>query len=206
MQALVAFPQVLAMLAQNMNWTASLGQAFQSQQAGVMDAVQRLRVEAVQKGTLRSTPELTVATVTENGQPYVEILPANPQVVYVPQYQPSAIWGAPAYPYPQVVYPSTGSLMATGFLSFGAGVAVGSFFPYGGWGWNPGWGRHEVTVNRNFIQNNFHRSFERGNAGRFGPERGRFNGRPGSANPAMKGSAAGSATKEEAQERRTGAR
>jgi Protein of unknown function (DUF3300) len=175
-QALVAFPQVLGMLAQNMNWTASLGQAFQSQQAGVMDAVQRLREEAVQEGKLKSTPELTVATVNEGGQPYIEILPANPQVVYVPQYEPTAIWGAPAYyPYPQVVYPSTGSLVATGLLSFGAGVAVGSFFPYGGWGWNAGWGRHEVTVNRNFIQNNFHR----GNEGRFGPERGRFNGRPG---------------------------
>ncbi len=182
-QALVAFPQVLEMLAENMNWTANLGQAFQSQQAAVMDAVQRMRQEAVQEGRLQSTPELTVATVNEGGQPYIEILPANPQVVYVPQYQPSAIWGPAAYPYPQVIYPSTGALVSTGLLSFGAGVAVGSFFPYGGWGWNAGWGRHEVTVNRNFIQNNhFNRAFEGGrhNQGRFGSEQGRFgNGRPG---------------------------
>jgi hypothetical protein len=151
-QALAAFPQVLQMLAQNIEWTGQLGQAFLSQQAGVFDAVQRMRQQAQQQGKLQSTPQQTVNTVTENGQTYIQILPANPQTVYVPQYEPAAIWGpAPGYPYPQVVYPSTGALITSGLLSFGAGVAVGALFPGGGWGWYPGWGSHTVIVNRNFI-------------------------------------------------------
>ena len=186
-QALVAFPQVLTMLAQNINWTAQLGDAFLSQQAGVFDAIQRLRRQAQLDGTLKSTPQQTVVTTTQGGQTYIEIQPANPQVVYVPQYQPEAIWGpSESYPYPQVVYPSTGALATAGLLSFGTGILVGSLFPYGGWGWYPGWGHHTVIVNRNFIDrhhfnratvgrggewvhNPAHRPGSRGEAGRSGP-------------------------------------
>ena len=196
-QALVAFPQVLTMLAQNINWTGQLGDAFLSQQAGVFDAVQRLRRQAQLDGTLKSTPQLTVTTTTQGGQTYIEIQPANPQVVYVPQYQPEAIWGPPEdYPYPQVVYPSTGALATAGLLSFGSGILVGSLFPYGGWGWYPGWGHHTVIVNRNFIDrhhfnratvgrggewihNPAYRPGGRGEAGRFAPGTPVGPGRPG---------------------------
>jgi hypothetical protein len=191
-QALVAFPQALSMLGENIAWTSQLGNAFLSDQAGVFDAVQGMRRLAEQQGKLHSTPQQNVVTTSENGQTYIEILPANPQVVYVPEYQPAAIWGPTAYAYPPLAYPSTGALVATGLVSFGTGVLIGSLFTGGGWGWYPGWGNHSVVVNRNFISNNhFNRSIEgrggqwrhnpahnRGEAGRLRPGAPGVQGRP----------------------------
>ena len=70
-----------------------------------MQAIQRMRLKAQQNGALKSTPEQTVSTSTTNGQSYVSIQPASPEVVYVPQYDPAAVWGASAYPYPSIYYP-----------------------------------------------------------------------------------------------------
>src|SRR5262249_28627156 len=100
-------------------------------------------------------------------------------VMYVPSYDPAMVWGAaPAYyPYPPMYYPpvSTGAVVATGILSFGAGVAVGSLWGGGGWGWGCGWGGNNVTVNNNFINSNhFNRA-------------GIANGRPWQHNTAMRG-------------------
>jgi len=191
-QGLVAFPQVLSMMASNINWTTQLGNTFLNQQSAVFDAIQNMRREAKADGALQSTPQQTVSSTTENGQTYIQILPANPQVVYVPQYQPESVWGpSDYYPYPSVVYPSTGAYVATGLLSFGAGVAIGALFNGGGWGWYPGWGGGTVIVNRNFISNNhFNRgpygpggrwvhNPARGEAGRLGPGRPGMPGRPG---------------------------
>jgi hypothetical protein len=102
----------------------------------VMDAVQRMRVRAQQNGRLNSTPQETVTTQTQGGQNAVVIEPANPQVIYVPSYNPLYIWGPPAWGYyPPLWYPTIGF----GF-GFGPGIFLSAFFPgWAGWGWG-GWG------------------------------------------------------------------
>jgi hypothetical protein len=148
MQYLMSFPQVVDNMCQQIDWTRELGQGFQADQKGVMEAVQRKRAQAEQTGNLKSSPQLTVETKkADNGQPYVEIKPTDPQVVYVPQYNPVTIYNTPAPV--QVVTTtetaqsgvSTGSAVAIGLLSFGVGMAVGSamhrddYYPYPSWGY-----------------------------------------------------------------------
>ena len=156
-QALVMLPDVLSRLNQDVTWTSDLGNAFLAQQQDVMDAIQRLRQKASAAGALQSTPQQTVTATTANNQPVIEIQPANPQVVYVPQYDPAAIWGPPPdyYPYPPLYYP-TGAAVAAGAISFGVGMAVGAIAGGGwnNWGWGFGWGHNNVVVNNNFINNN----------------------------------------------------
>src|SRR5215475_5648864 len=87
-QYLALFPQVVDNMCQQMDWTKQLGEAFKTDQKGVMDAVQRKRTQAQQMGNLQSSPQMTVASKTDNGQQYVQIQPTDPKVVYVPQYNP----------------------------------------------------------------------------------------------------------------------
>jgi Protein of unknown function (DUF3300) len=149
MQYLMSFPQVVDNMCQQIDWTRQLGQDFQADQKGVMEAVQRKRAQAQQTGNLKSSPQMTVETKkAENGQPYVEIQPANPQVIYVPQYNPVTIYTTPA-PTTTVVTQaapastgvSTGTAVAIGLLSFGVGMAVGAainrnnYYPYPSWGY-----------------------------------------------------------------------
>jgi len=140
-QALVAFPDVLAMLNRDVRWTTDLGNAFLAQQQDVMAAVQRMRVRAEQNGKLQSNSQQTVTTDTQNGQSAVVIEPANPQYVYVPVYNPDYIWGAPDWGYyPPLWYPP----ISYGY-GFGPGIYLGGFFPgwgigWGGWGLGWGWG------------------------------------------------------------------
>jgi hypothetical protein len=156
-QALVMFPDVLRRLNEDVNWTTSLGNAFLNQQADVMGAVQRMRLSAEQSGRLASTPQQQVINTTNAGQPVVEIVPANPEVIYVPVYDPAWVWGPAAYyPYPNWYYPR-----ARSGVFFNVGISVGGFFGrgwggWGGYGWHPEWGRRTVVVNNTFIrQNNF---------------------------------------------------
>ncbi len=103
-QALVVFPDLVKRLNQDITWTTNLGNAFLSQQADVMDAVQRMRLKARQAGKLSSTPQQTVTTTNENGQPFIVIEPANPQIIYLPNYDPAYFWGPPLYyPYARLV-------------------------------------------------------------------------------------------------------
>jgi Protein of unknown function (DUF3300) len=150
MQYLMSFPQVVDNMCQQIDWTRELGQDFQADQKGVMDAVQRKRAQAQQTGNLKSSPQMTVDTKqADDGQQYVEIKPADPQVVYVPQYNPVTIYNTPA-PAPVVTTAatpqaqsgvSTGTAVAIGLLSFGVGMAVGSaihrddYYPYPSWGY-----------------------------------------------------------------------
>ncbi len=166
-QALVAFPDVLKQLNQDITWTTDVGNAFLAQQADVMEAVQRLRTKAKDSGKLGSNAQQKVTTSSQGGNTYVEIQPANPQVIYVPSYNPEAVWGAaPAYyPYPPIAYPPYygGAVAAASIMSFGIGMAVGAVWGGGGgWGWNCGWGGNNVVVNNNFINNNH---FNRTNVG-----------------------------------------
>ena len=161
-QALVMFPDVLKRLNDDVTWTTNLGNAFLAQQRDVMDAVQHMRQSAQQAGQLASTPQENVVSTTDNGQPAIEILPADPEVIYVPVYDPVWIWGPPRwYPYPRWFWPPrTVAVGGVGF-GFGVGINVGIFFGGGwhgwdGWGWHPGWGNHSVIVNNTFIhQYNF---------------------------------------------------
>ena len=136
-KALTQFPSVLANMANNPGWTSALGEAYHTQAADVMAAVQTLRAQAYAAGNLKSGPQITVV---QQSPQVIVIQPANPQVVYVPQYNPAVVYG---YPYVTPGY-STGAVVATGVLAFGAGIAVGAAMAGGccGWGysaWNCNW-------------------------------------------------------------------
>jgi hypothetical protein len=164
-QALVVLPEVLNRLNQEVRWTTDLGNAFLEQEQGVMEAIQRMRQRASASGALHSTPQQTVSTTAENNQSFIVIQPATPEVVYVPVYNPAAVWGVPAvYPFPAISYPPYTGVVAASAISFGVGMAVGAVWSGGwrGWGWNPGWGRNNVIINNNFIRSN---RFNRVNVG-----------------------------------------
>jgi uncharacterized membrane protein YgcG len=150
-QMLVVFPDVLNRLSQDIRWTTDLGNAFLAQQTDVMAAVQRLRSSAQANRRLTSTPQQTVSTETQDGQPAIVIQPANPDVIYVPVYDPAYVWGPPVWGYyPSLYYPAFG---------FGWGPAIdigfcfGGWGGWGGWGWGPNWFDRTVFVNNLF----FHR-------------------------------------------------
>jgi hypothetical protein len=132
-KALTAFPSVLGNMDKNLSWTSSLGDAYYNQQSDVMDAVQVMRQKAEQAGNLKTTPQQNV----ENQGSTIVIQPADPNIVYVPAYDPWLIYGYPIvgwpgwYPYPGIWYGGP-------YLSFGAGFGIG-FFGGFGWGWG-GWG------------------------------------------------------------------
>ena len=171
-QALVAFPTVLQMMDQSLDWTTALGNAFLAQQADVMAAAQRMRMKAQQSGKLQSNAQQQVQATTVEGQPTVVIQPADPQIIYVPTYDPTVVYGAAPeyYPYPAVGYP-TGSVVAASAISFGVGVAVGAIFngccgSGWGWGWGANWGPHaSLYVNNNFFAHNGNTFVNRGNWG-----------------------------------------
>jgi Protein of unknown function (DUF3300) len=160
-QALAAVPDVVNRLANDIQWTADLGNAFLAQQSDVMDAVQRMRKKAVDKGTLTSTEQQKVETKVVESKQVIVIEQANPQVIYVPSYDPVVVWGAPVYPYPPIYYPSWGYYAGGLALSFGVGVMMGAFWS-GGWGWGCGWGNNDININRT---STFNRNTNVGNRG-----------------------------------------
>jgi hypothetical protein len=155
-QALVVFPDVLTRLNQDIRWTTDLGNAFLAQQADVMHAVQDLRAKAEANGKLKSTPQENVTTETQNGQSAIEIMPPDPEQIYIPNYNPAYVWGPPLYGYyPPLLYPG----IDVGF-GFWPGIDLGFYFGGGwglwggfGWGWGPNWFGGGLFVNGNF----FHR-------------------------------------------------
>jgi len=157
-KAMLEFPDVLRMMNEKLEWTEKLGNAFLSQQKDVMASVQRLRKKAQESGNLKTTKEQKV--IVEKETKVIIIEPANPQVVYVPVYNPTVVygvWAYPAYPPP----PPPGYMAATAAFSFAAGVAVGAAWSgHGGWGC--GWGSNEVNINvskqNNFTKNNYNNS------------------------------------------------
>lgn len=155
-QALVAFPDVVKQLSGNIQWTTDLGNAVLAQQSDVMDAVQNMRGQAKSSGKLESNEQQKVKTEVVENKTVVVIEPTNPEVVYVPTYSPTAVWGATAYPYPPIAYPPAG-YVATGLISFAAGVATRAAWGHGwggGWGWGCGWGDNDININNNFVRNN----------------------------------------------------
>ena len=137
-KSLVSFPNALDMMGSKLDWTQKLGDAYLAQPKEVMQAVQALRAKAKQAGNLKSSEQITVSA---DPQSNIIIQPANPQVIYVPTYNPTVVYGAwpyPAYP-PYPVYNP-----AWGLMSFGVGLAVGAAL------WStPHWGSGSITVNNN---------------------------------------------------------
>ena len=132
-KALVEFPSVLANMDKNLSWTSSLGDAYINQQQQVMDAVQTMRDRAEKAGNLKSTSQ---EKVSKKGQTIV-IEPADPQVVYVPEYDPWLVYGAPIGIWPGW-YSYPGLFLAAPGIAFGFGFGIG-FFAGFGWGWGH-WG------------------------------------------------------------------
>jgi hypothetical protein len=155
-KSLVNFPQVLTMMSEKLDWTQKLGDAFLAQQKDVMGTVQKLRAKAQASGNLKTTKEQVVKVE----QQVIIIEPASPQVIYVPAYNPTVVYGAwayPAYP-PYPVYPP-GYVATTAAFSFAAGAAVGAAWGYA-WG-NANW--HGGDVNINVNQNaNINKNIDRG--------------------------------------------
>jgi hypothetical protein len=158
-QALVAFPDVLAKLNQNVQWTTSLGNAFLAQQADVMAAVQRMRSRAQARGRLSSNQQQVVT----NDQNAIVIQPASPDVIYVPTYDPAYIWGPPMWGYyPDLYYPAFGFGFYPGF---NVGLCFGGWGGgWGGWGWGPNWYGGGLFVNGGFF-NRYGYGFGRFGAG-----------------------------------------
>lgn len=177
-QSLVAFPEVLDLLTEDVGWTSSLGDAFLAQEADVMAAVQSLRARARTSGKLVSTAEQVVTEEEQEGRTIVQIVPATTEIVYVPRYDPWYVWGAPAWSaYPPVYY-------SPGY-AFAVGVNVGFWFGgwnWGwGWGWYPNWYGGSVWVNGGWFNHCGYRyahydHHRRGYQGGYGPGHG---GKPG---------------------------
>jgi hypothetical protein len=167
-KALTQFPSVLHNLAKNLSWTSSLGQAFENQQSDVMAAVQVMRAKAQAAGSLQSSSQIKVV---QQGPQTIIIEPASSSVVYVPQYNPAVVYGAPL-----VVPAYTPPVAVAAGLSFGAGVAIGAALGGGGfvaggfgggWGfgaWGMNWGggggggninfNHNTYITKNYITRN----------------------------------------------------
>ena len=154
-QAMAALPDVVKRLADDIQWTTDLGNAFLAQQSDVMDAVQRMRKKAQDTGNLKSSEQQKVETKVIESKSVIVVEQANPQVVYVPSYDPVVVYGPPVYPYPPIYYPPAGYYAAGMAISFGLGIAMGAAWG-GGWGWGAGWGGNNninINNNNNFVRN-----------------------------------------------------
>ena len=148
-QGLAALPDVVKRLGDDIKWTADLGNAFLAQQSDVMDAVQRMRKKASNAGNLKTTEQQKVTTQVVQTKEVIVIQQANPQVIYVPAYNPVVVYGPPIYPYPPIYYPPPGYYAAGVAIGFGVGIAMGAFWGGGGWGYGPRWGYGSVNINVN---------------------------------------------------------
>ncbi len=131
-KSLVAFPQVLQTLDQKIEWTERLGDAFLAQQSQVMDTVQKLRQKAQQVGNLSSNSQIQVTQ--SDGS--IEVAAANPEVVYVPYYDPAVVYGSWWWPdYPPVYWAPWPGYGWYGGFAWGIGIGIGADFYFGSWGW-----------------------------------------------------------------------
>ena len=168
-KSLVAFPSALMQLNDHLDWTQKLGDAMVSQQQDVADSIQRLRAKAEDAGNLKSGQQQTVTTQGSGADRTIVIEPTNPDVVYVPSYNPTWAYGGWSDPaYPPVYYPPPagygyGTALASGLL-WGLAFAGTSAALYGGWNWARGAGyvninsNRAVNVDRNFDRNRYNNS------------------------------------------------
>jgi hypothetical protein len=150
-KALTAFPQVLAQMDGNLPWTTDLGNAYYNEPQEVFDAVQEMRQRAEAAGNLRSSPQETVSYDQGN----IELAPADPQMVYVPAYNPWDVYGQPVSPYPGFsLIGALGSFLGSSPLSYGLGIAM-TAFTHAPWGWLA-WGLSWLTQSVLFNQDNYY--------------------------------------------------
>ena len=172
-KSLVNFPQVLQMMSEKLDWTQKLGDAFLAQQKEVMDTIQKLRVKAQDQGNLKTTTEQKVIVEEK----VIRIEPANPQVVYVPTYNPTVVYGAWPYPaYPPYYYYPPGYVAGAAVFTFAAGVALGAAWGYAWGGCNWHGGDVNIDVNRN---TNINRNINRDQAKQKMQDRGQGQGGKG---------------------------
>jgi len=146
-KALTAFPDVLDLMNRNLEWTTNLGNAYYNQPQDVMQTVQVLRDRAEQAGNLQSTPQ---EDVTQN-QGYIDIAPPNPQIVYVPTYNPWDVYGQPIAPYSGFSLVGTlGNFFGSVPIRYGLGFAMSAFerTPWGLMAWGLDWLAHAVLFDR----------------------------------------------------------
>lgn len=153
-KALTAFPQVMDELDRNIRWTSDLGNAYYNQPQDVLQAVQVMRQRAQAAGNLQNTPQEAVSY----NQGAIELAPVNPQVVYVPAYDPWSVYGEPVQPYQGFsLFGELGSLVSSAFgsspLEYGLGIAM-SAFNHTTWGWL-GWGLDWLTQSVLFDHSNY---------------------------------------------------
>ena len=139
--ALALFPQIVKQMASQPDSTTRLGQAFTADRTAVFASIQRLRKQAHDAGTLKTTPQQEVETQTTTaGEQVIVIEPANPQVVYVPQYNPQTVYVQPTTTV--VVQNNSADAAVAGLIGFTAGVAIGmtvsNNYYYGPYGWHSG--------------------------------------------------------------------
>jgi len=152
-KSLTAVPEVLKQMNENLSWTQKLGDAFLAQQQAVMDTVQTLRAKADATGNLKTTPQQVVKTETQGSQTIYVVESPKPEVIYVPTYNPTVVYGSWWYPTPPyTVYPP--AYVYPPGLVFATGVLVGAAI-WGSCNW--GWGRGSVNVNVNRY-NSFNRT------------------------------------------------
>src|SRR4051812_41651767 len=148
-KAMAIFPDVVKRLSDSIRWTTDLGNAFLAQESDVLNAIQRMRARAQEKGTLQTVEQQIVGMETvEGGQQIITIESADPEIVYIPFYDPTMAYGALPYPYPPIYYPPPGYYAPGRALAFAVGVALGRAWN-GGWGYACAWGTGDITVNRN---------------------------------------------------------
>ena len=178
-KALAAFPAVLGNMDKNLSWTSSLGDAYYNQQPDVMDAVQVMRRKAQDAGNLKTTPQ----EVVKAEGPNIDIEPADPDVVYVPAYDPWLVYGYPVVAWPGW-YPYPGIWFGGPYLSFGIGFPIGWYGGFGwGWGhWGFDWHNHYAMYNHGRYYSGSRTFYNRGNAYRAGGGRGGINGGRGGVN------------------------
>jgi hypothetical protein len=151
-KSLTPFPTVLGMMSEKLDWTQQVGDAFLAQHQDIMTAIQSLRQRAESSGSLKTTKEQKVTRSESGAQTYIVIEPSDPNVVYVPAYDPAKVYGTWPYPsYPPYSYYPPGYVAGSAFW-FASSVAVGAAL----WG-NCNWGRNQVDINVNRF-NQFNRS------------------------------------------------
>ena len=150
-QSMAAFPEAVKRLAEDIQWTTDLGNAFLAQQSDVMDAVQRMRKKAKDNNALASSEQQKVETKVIETKEVIVIEPAKPEVIYVPSYSPTYVYGPPVYPYPPIYYPP--HTPGAAFVGFSMGVMIGAAWG-GAWG-HCGWGHNDINVN---VHNNYNRN------------------------------------------------
>jgi hypothetical protein len=152
-KALTAFPQVLALLDQNLQWTTDLGNAYYNQPQDVLQTIQVLRQRAQDAGTLQNTPQETVS----DNQGYIQLASPDPQMAYVPAYNPWDVYGQPVQPYSGFsLLGSLASFAGSAAVRYGPGIAMAAFnhTPFGLAAWALNWLTQSVLFHQTNYQSN----------------------------------------------------